>query len=69
MSVIEPDVYYVTAKLCRLLNVSSKKLRAACEQGQLRHVPVTKDSSLFRGQWVIEWLETLSRESTTKVPA
>ena len=53
---IDPDAFYTVAMMERLLDVSVVTLSRARKTGALRCVKKGR-SVLFRGQWVLNWLE------------
>ena len=54
--VINPDAYYDIAETRKLLRLSVRALNKACESGGLRHRVITSGRKLFKGEWLIAWI-------------
>lgn len=59
---IRPNAYYVHEDVRELLGIGDATLKEACENGELRFTKKGR-SRLYRGQWLIDWLEPTSNKN------
>ena len=55
-AIVEPDAFYRTTQLSRMLGLSAKSIGSAIRAGKLRSAKVGPNQ-LVRGQWLIDWLD------------
>lgn len=60
---IKPNAYYDDAAVCNLLSISTRSLNAACQSKELPSAD-RAGRRFFRGQWLIDWLESPAPEAT-----
>lgn len=56
--IINPEAYYDDEDARKLLRLSVRALNKACKSGELRHRLVSGDRKLFKGDWLIAWINS-----------
>lgn len=62
---IDPDAFYDARSVRALLGVTSHAIGKACRGGELQFNDLP-GRRMFRGEWLIDWLEGRSRENMNR---